>query len=152
MEDFKELASRLAQRFVDEGFIVHRYDAYSSKSVYLKLDYGACCSIRISDHPGYKHLKYRYNIGSNIEQIKHDESGEYPRHYYPTSKSEKMIGRILHDRDYRIKKYGEDGYRKIVSRNKMKAARARTGFFSHCKLVGGAVDADKPQAQRVHGR
>ena len=42
--------------------IIHRYDAYSTNSIYLKFDYGAAYSLRISDHPGKKHLAYRFNI------------------------------------------------------------------------------------------
>ena len=52
--DFKALADSLSERFLAEGFTVHRYDAYSTSSVYLKLDCGMCNSIRISDHRGKK--------------------------------------------------------------------------------------------------
>lgn len=65
--DFKALADSLSERFLAEGFTVHRYDAYSTSSVYLKLDCGMCNSIRISDHRGKKHLAYRYNIGPWIK-------------------------------------------------------------------------------------
>lgn len=30
--------------------VIHRYDAYSTNSVYLKFDYGVGNSLRISDH------------------------------------------------------------------------------------------------------
>ena len=40
--DFKALADSLSERFLAEGFTVHRYDAYSTSSVYLKLDCGMC--------------------------------------------------------------------------------------------------------------
>lgn len=45
----------------DHGIRVMRYDAYSTNSVYLKLDYGLLYSIRISDHRGKDHLSYRFN-------------------------------------------------------------------------------------------
>lgn len=136
MSNFKQLADDLARRFVAEGFVVHRYDAYSTESVYLKLDWGACCSIRISDHPGYKHLRYRYNIGSWITAGRH-EGGKYPRHFYQTKNANKMVERILSDRKKRIAEYGEDGYRALMEQGWARAANAKTGFFSHCRLVGG---------------
>ena len=135
MSGFKELADDLAARFAAEGFVVHRYDAYSTASVYLKLDWGACYSIRISDHPGYKHLRYRYNIGTWIKEGRH-EGGKYPRHYYQTKNAPKMVKRILADRDAMIAKHGEDGYRALMEQGKRRAAYAKSGFFSHCRLVG----------------
>lgn len=41
---------------------IHRYDAYSTNSVYLKFDYGLGNSLRISDHHGKERLNYRFNI------------------------------------------------------------------------------------------
>ena len=90
--DFKALADSLSERFLAEGFTVHRYDAYSTSSVYLKLDCGMCNSIRISDHRGKKHLAYRYNIGPWIKKRWHDHDGRYPRHYYPIDEADE-IGR-----------------------------------------------------------
>lgn len=133
-KEFKELASTLARTFVEEGFVVHRYNAYSTCSIYLKLDYGACNSIRISDHPGYKHLKYRYNVGSWITKRRH-ENDRYPRHYYPTEEADALISAILRDRQRRKARYGEGGYEQLVQKGKHLAQNAKTGFFSHCKEV-----------------
>ena len=66
----KDLADEICTRLLKEGFIIYRYDAYSSNSVYLKLDFGVSHSIRISDHEGKRHLHYRYNIGSHIKKDK----------------------------------------------------------------------------------
>lgn len=63
-----QVADTLCRRLLSAGFIVHRYDAYSTNSIYLKLDCGVCNSIRISDHTGKGYLKYRYNIGSDIRK------------------------------------------------------------------------------------
>ena len=54
-------------KLLEKGFIIHRYNAYSTNSIYLKLDYGAMNSIRISDHKGYDHLSYKYNIDINYK-------------------------------------------------------------------------------------
>ena len=50
--EINSLADYIANRLISEGFIVQRYNAYTTNSIYLKLDYGVCNSIRISDHPG----------------------------------------------------------------------------------------------------
>ena len=62
-DELSALAESIARKLIAEGFIVQRYGAYTTSSIYLKLDYGVCNSIRISDHPGKRYLKYRYNIG-----------------------------------------------------------------------------------------
>ena len=57
-----QIAEYVIEELLKHGFVIHRYDAHSTCSIYLKLDYGACNSIRISDHDGYEHLSYKYNI------------------------------------------------------------------------------------------
>lgn len=49
-----EVLNKLIKSLIERGFLVHKYYARTTKSVYLKLDYGACCGIRISDHRGKK--------------------------------------------------------------------------------------------------
>ena len=48
----------MCELLLEKGFIVQRYDSVTTNSIYLKLDYGMCNSIRISDHKGKKHLSY----------------------------------------------------------------------------------------------
>lgn len=64
MKSLNEIAEYVQNKLLEQGFIIHRYDAYSTNSIYLKLDYGVAHSIRISDHQGYGHLSYRYNINN----------------------------------------------------------------------------------------
>lgn len=135
--NLKDLADTLAQRLLAEGFTVQRYDAYSTDSVYLKLDYGVCNSIRISDHTGKKKLQYRYNIGTDIESIRHEKPkrrGEYPRHYWPARKMEKMVDWILKDRKEKQERYGKDRYYGFVQKNKMEHAND-AGFWRNSYLV-----------------
>lgn len=128
------LAGDIAQALVAEGFTVHRYDAMKTDSVYLKLDYGACNSIRVSDHPGYPHLKYRYNIGSWIESYAEVED-RYPRFFWPMGSADELVARCVADRANRLDWCGELGYREIVDRKKREARRARTGFWTHARKV-----------------
>lgn len=55
------VAGTLVEFLQSQGIKVMRYDAYSTNSVYLKLDYGLLYSVRLSDHKGKKKLKYRFN-------------------------------------------------------------------------------------------
>lgn len=43
----KQIAKVLVQKLLDMGFTVHRYNAVTTNSIYLKLDYGVCCGIRL---------------------------------------------------------------------------------------------------------
>lgn len=63
-----EIANKIQSKLLDKGFIIHRYNAYSTKSIYLKLDYGVGNSIRISDHIGKGHLQYRYNVLTTVKK------------------------------------------------------------------------------------
>ena len=133
--DFKALADDLSRRFVAEGFTVHRYDAYSTRSVYLKLDCGMCNSIRISDHRGKRHLKYRYNIGPWIKERRHENDG-YPRHYYPIDEADVLVKTVLRDRQRRKNRYGADKYEALMRKNEREGARATCGFWSQARKVG----------------
>lgn len=66
----EEAAKYLQTELLNRGMIIHRYNAYSTNSIYLKLDWGAMNSIRISDHKGYDHLSYRYNVDAHYKGTK----------------------------------------------------------------------------------
>lgn len=134
MKRFKRLADEIAQALIAEGFTVHRYDAMKTDSVYLKLDYGACNSIRISDHAGYPHLKYRYNIGTWIQQPMETED-TYPRFYWRADQASDLVAKCVADRDARIGWSGVGGYEQIIEKKKREARRARTGFWTHARKV-----------------
>lgn len=134
MKRFKRLADEIAQALIAEGFTVHRYDAVTTDSVYLKLDWGACNSIRISDHPGHHHLKYRYNIGTWIGQAMETED-TYPRFYWPADKAAEMVAKCVEDRSARIGWSGTGGYEQIIEKKKREARRATTGFWTHARKV-----------------
>lgn len=134
-EAFKKLADDLTERFIAEGFVVHRYDAYSTNSVYIKLDCGMCNSIRVSDHRGKKHLKYRYNIGSWIKERRH-ENDKYPRHYYPINEVDVLVKTVLRDRQRRKERYGVDKYEALMRKNEHEGAKASCGFWSQAVKVG----------------
>ena len=50
------------------GISIHIYHAFSTNSIYIKLDYGVLGSIRISDHDGKERYKYKYNVRTDIKE------------------------------------------------------------------------------------
>lgn len=133
--ELKKLADSIAARLLAAGFVVQRYDAHSTNSIYLKLDYGVCNSIRISDHPGKKHLKYRYNIGPFVKEFKNVKD-KYPRLYYRADRSARMIKRIVWDREVKKSRYGDDGYERLMRKNRIERAGSR-GFWREAVLLEG---------------
>lgn len=67
--DMKATADETQGKLLDMGLTVHRLDAYTTNSVYLKVDCGACRSIRASDHRGKEHLKLRHSIGTLVKKL-----------------------------------------------------------------------------------
>lgn len=66
-KEVKALADYICNALAGK-MIIHRYDAFSTNSVYLKFDYGVANSLRISDHAGYGYLSYRYNITLGLKK------------------------------------------------------------------------------------
>lgn len=131
--ELNSLADYIANQLISEGFIVQRYNAYTTNSIYLKLDYGVCNSIRISDHPSKKYLKYRYNIGTFVNRFR-EEKDKYIRYYYRTDRAENMIRKILKDRDFKKSRYGEVAYQKFMQKNKYDNADL-CGFWRKAVLL-----------------
>lgn len=133
-KDLDELANLISRKLIDAGIIIHRYDSYSTNSIYLKLDYGVCNSIRISDHPGKKHLRYRYNIGPKFENQRKVQQG-YERFFFLSNDPEKLINKVISDRERKIQHYGKEKFQEYISDNKEKS-RFCKGFWTQAYLVG----------------
>lgn len=132
MSDLKSVAESVSKALLEEGFKIHRYDAFSTKSIYLKLDYGACGSIRISDHPGYGHLNYRWNIGDHIEEVSHEKmASSHPRSYYPAGKWSRMVSQIVKERARRMAVGGPCSYERKIELCKHDKRTATKGFWRH---------------------
>lgn len=131
----KDLADLLVTRLKAEGFTILRYDAYSTSSVYLKLDYGVSNSIRISDHTGKQHLAYRYNIGAEVtsQYQRLSKNKSYNMFFYPLAEVEQLITHILADRQEKLDKYGEDRYRSFMDKN-LRENKDAKGFWADAKL------------------
>lgn len=125
---FSKVADDLQARLIESGFTIHRYDAFSSDSVYLKLDYGACGSIRISDHRGYRHLHYMWNIGTWIDRERHEIREVRPRHFYPVGSMAEMVEAIC---DLRSSRQASGDYERLIDMGKRDKATAKAGFWAN---------------------
>lgn len=112
--------------------VIHRYDAYSTNSVYLKFDYGVANSLRISDHPGKKYLKYRFNIltTQKCKQIKHDKG--FDRIFYGPDMINAVCRDILNAKEAKKARYRD--YDAIVQ-NKINEVGHEKGFWQQAVKV-----------------
>lgn len=122
-----EAAKYVGEKLLDSGCMVHIYVAYSTNSVYLKIDAGAACSVRFSDHEGKQHLSYRFNYmaavpGSKVITLK----GDYERYFYQAEAIDQLIADILKLRNERKRRYID--YDSIIKKN-IHAGREEKGFW-----------------------
>lgn len=106
-----DIAKILTSKLIELGFIVHRYNSHSTSSIYLKLDYGISCGIRIADHEGRKKYHYRFNVlkdykGDGI--IYRDNLISY---FFNYNELDKVINAVIQEREKKLKKYGIDNYK-----------------------------------------
>lgn len=125
-----------AIRFLkSNGFVVQRYNAYSTNSIYLKLDYGLCNSIRFSDHRGKKHLNYRYNLLTCQEKMQDERTLQgWKRSFYPPNWFDVMLQDIVRDKEEKLRRYGAQRYEQLMLKN-LQENGASKGFWSKCELV-----------------
>lgn len=134
MIKINELVAEVIERLKNNGFIIHRYDSMTTNSVYLKLDYGASHSIRISDHKGKKHLKYKFNLQSNIKKGYKKKQGKVERNYYSFKEVNKMIDEIIEHRNRQKMKLGNAGYAYLISKNRFEG-QFKKGFWKMAEEV-----------------
>jgi len=135
-QKLKELTDRMISRLKKEGFVVQYYGAISTDSHYLKLDYGVCNSIRISDHPGKGHLQYRYNLILGLKKYKRTKTQQgWDRFFYPASDMEALVRHIVATKQRKLKTNGgTEGY--TIAMEKMAADNeGKAGFWSSSVLV-----------------
>ena len=105
---YAAIADELVNTLKGEGFVIQRYNAYSTASIYLKLDYGLAYSVRISDHPGKKHLKYTYNLINGYSGKRMIKEGKVWRRYYNFNQVDELVKEIINNRAWVISRYHPD--------------------------------------------
>lgn len=133
-KELTKLANTIIKRLKAEGFHLLRYDAYSTDSIYIKIDFGMCNSIRIASHPGKQHLSYRYNIGDYIQKYE-EIIREFPMEFYPITEADAMIEAIKKNRADKLYRYGKEGYERFMLKNSAENAQNTKGFWAKAKTV-----------------
>lgn len=132
-EVIKRAAEYLVAKLKENGITVMRYDAYTSSSVYLKLDDGVIGTLRISDHKSKKGLRYKYNLIKGSQLRKHDAKG-VTRYYFPFREIELLVEKILYDRRVLFNKYNESNYIRFMEMNRERG-KEQKGFWQQAKYV-----------------
>lgn len=110
----KKIANILVQKLIAKGFIVHRYNAYSTSSIYLKVDYVLSCCIRIADYPGKKKYSYRFNVIKDYIEDKVIIKNGLICRFYDYTELEEVISAVQKEKQDKINKYGLQNYRKYM--------------------------------------
>ena len=115
----KELivSNRLIKRLKQKGFKINRYYAHRTKSIYLKLDYGVCGAIRISDHIGKKQYRYKFNVIKKYTGPKIINDRGYIRLFYNYNNTEELLHDVETEKKKKINKYGLYNYQKYMKMN-----------------------------------
>lgn len=106
-------------------FELHYYKA-TTDSCYVKLDYGTCGSIRISDHKGIEKYKYTFNLMTDIDKS-YEEDG---RKYYCLKDINKLVKDIIKHKENLEKQFNYANQKEYW---KECCYRKRKGFWQICQ-------------------
>lgn len=107
------IAKKLTLQLLKNDFIVHRKNAKTT-SVYLKMDYGVSCGIRIGDHPGRQQYYYRFNVMKNYRGNKVVYRDNHICYFYNYHQLNQVIEDVKQERLKKVTRYGLDGYKKLM--------------------------------------
>lgn len=113
-----EVTNILVSKLLDMGFIVHRYNSHSTSSIYLKLDYGLSCGIRIADHPGKKKYSYRFNVIKDYVGNKVILKDGLICRFYDFNELDSVLNAVQKEKQQKINKYGLENYQRYMEREK----------------------------------
>lgn len=119
----KNYMFKLLRDLDKKGFVLYYYEAYSTSSCYIKLDFGLSNSIRIADHKGIDKYHYRFNLMLGLRKS-YKKDGRY---YYCEEDYDKMISDIVAFKQEQLDKYGFKYYEyMVINKND---AENRSGFW-----------------------
>ena len=115
----KELivSDKIIRKLKQKGFRINRYYAYKTKSIYIKLDYGVCGAIRISDHIGKKQYRYKFNVIKKYTGPKIINDRGYIRLFYNYNNTKELVRDIETEKESKINKYGLYNYKRYMKMN-----------------------------------
>lgn len=112
-----ETTNKIIANLKAKNFKIHKCYAKTTRSVYLKLDYGVCCGIRISDHKGKKQYRYKFNLIKQYKGPKQVNDKGYIRLFYDYKNTEELVNDVQLERKNKINKYGLNNYREYMKIN-----------------------------------
>lgn len=112
-----EISNRVINILKKDGFKLNEYYARTTRSIYIKLDYGVCGAIRISNHSGKKKYTYKFNVIEGYKGPKQVVDRGYNRLYYNYESIDELIIDIQKERSDKIQKYGVINYKKFMIKN-----------------------------------
>ena len=110
-----KVSNKIISILKNEGIRIDRYYARTTKSIYLKLDYGVCGGVRISDHEGK--YPYRYNVIKKYKGNKQYMDNGHLRLYYNYENTNDLINDIKIHKKRKLEMYGENNYKKYMNLN-----------------------------------
>lgn len=123
-----EVVNYLVEKLLEMGFVIHRYDAYSTSSIYLKLDSGLSCGIRIADHPVKKKYNYRFNIIKDYVGDKVIIKDGLICYFYNFNELDSVLEKVQQEK---INKLGLKNYQRYMKGN------SQADLYKRFKRVGG---------------
>ena len=130
-QQLNEIALRVIDRLRGK-VIIHRYDAFTTNSIYLKFDYGIANSLRISDHNGKRYLKYRYNILTTQKSKRTETDHGFERIYYSPDMVSAVCRDILNAKKAKQTRYRD--YNRLVQQKANEVFQER-GFWTQAREV-----------------
>ena len=104
------LANKIKELLNKRGFFVEIRVSKKTKSVYLKIDNGACSGIRISNHKNHK-TRYKYNMIKDYKGKRTEYINGQIIVYYDFCSIGRLIADIEAERSNRIIKFGYMSYK-----------------------------------------
>lgn len=112
----KIIAKQIKELLHKRGFIVETRSSKKTKSIYLKLDNGACPEIRISDHKNDK-SKAKFNMIKNYIGKRNEYINGQSKKYYNYQMIARLVSDVELERSNRIIKFGYSNYKNIRDKN-----------------------------------
>lgn len=108
----KRIANKIREMLYRRGFKVEMKISKNTKSVYLKIDNGACSTIRISDHKNFK-TRSKYNVIKNYEGKRREFKNGGTKMFYNFHMIANLISDVECERSNKILKQGYSKYKSI---------------------------------------
>ena len=114
-----DIANIIIKELLNLGFIVHRYNSVTTNSIYLKLDFGVCCGIRIADHSGKKKYHYRFNVVKGYKWDKIIYFKNLISFFYTFEEVPQLLEKVQQERQIKQQKYGINNYKSYMEKEKV---------------------------------